>query len=720
MAKKISLSNKIIIGAFLGVLVGLFFGESVSFMNTIGDIYIKLLQMTVLPYIIVSLISGIGRIESKNAKELVLKGGLLMLFFWALGFIFIFTVPFAFPEANFSSFFSPEIISKANEYNFIDVYIPSNLFKSLSENYIPAVVLFSIFLGASLVKIENKGSIINSFNVLASALSKVTSYIVKLTPYGLFALAAGAAGTMSGDEFSKIQVFFISFIILTVILTYWVLPFLVSIVTPFTYKEIVKVSRDALITAFFTGNLFVILPILTENIKSLFKNKGISEEKIESYIDIIIPVIFNFPKLGKLSIMLFIPFAAWYTGNNFSFLNYLDLASSGLISFFGSVNIAIPFLLDYMKLPQDMYQLFLVSTIITSKFSSLLGAMHLLTYTIILVSMFIGLYKVQWKKLLIFGVSTLILTIGVLKTQSIIFDYLVNEDKNEETVVEQMDNLIISDTVIVEHNYSNNNILYNSDSSHLSDVIERKLLTIGYLKENLPFTYFNKEGKLVGLDIDIISLFAKDIDCKIKFVPYILDSLDKQLNRGDFDIAISGIKMDVERMYNLDLTIPYLEFNTGLVVKDYKRTRFSSMQEINNMDSVVFAVVGIDKLYAKQIEAFLPNSHVVVLNSYKDFFMDKNNSFDALITSAEAGSAWTIKYPEYKVVVPQEHPGIVPIVFALKKGNREFKDFLSNWIIFTKSKPRQTEIYNHWILGVGAKKQTKRWSIAKDVLHWIK
>jgi len=675
--------------------------------------------MTVLPYIVVSLISGIGRIESSQAKGLIIKGGLLMLFFWTLGFIFIFAVPASFPDANFSSFFSPEIVSKTQNYNFIDIYIPSNLFRSLSENYIPAVVLFSIFLGASLVKIENKNSIINSFNVLASALSKVTSYIVKLTPYGLFALAAGAAGTMSGEEFSKIQVFFISFIILTVILTYWVLPFLVSIVTPFSYKEIITVSRDALITAFFTGNLFVILPILTENIKTLFKNKGISEDKIESYIDIIIPVIFNFPKMGKLTIMLFIPFAAWYTGNSFSFINYIDLAGSGLISFFGSVNIAIPFLLDYMKLPQDMYQLFLVTTIITSKFSSLLGAMNLLTYTIILVSMFFGLYKIQWKKLIIFGVLTIVLSVVILKIQSVTYSYLLSgNENNKEHVIEQMNNIVDTDSVVVGNKLNKKSFVLNNDSSYLSSIINRKLLKIGYLKDNLPFTFINKNGNLVGLDVDIINLLANEIDCNVKFIPYTLDSLEKQMNRGDFDLAISGINMNVERMCKFDLTTPYYEFNTGLVVKDYKRNLFSSMELINKMDTVIFAVVGIDRLYAKQVEEYLPNCEVIILKSYKDYFKEDKDKYDALITSAEAGSAWTIRYPEYKVVVPQEHPSVIPIVFAVKKGNSDFRDFLSNWIIFSKGKSKNKEIYNHWILGVGAKEQSSRWSIMKDVLHW--
>jgi len=42
-------------------------------------------------------------------------------------------------------------------------------------------------------------------------------------------------------------------------------------VTPFKYRDIVGMSKDALITAFTTGNLFVVLTVLTENCKTLFE-----------------------------------------------------------------------------------------------------------------------------------------------------------------------------------------------------------------------------------------------------------------------------------------------------------------------------------------------------------------------------------------------------------------------------------------------------------------
>ncbi len=57
---RFSLSTNILIGMFLGIACGIFFGEKVAFLQVAGNAFIKLLQMTILPYILVSLINGIG------------------------------------------------------------------------------------------------------------------------------------------------------------------------------------------------------------------------------------------------------------------------------------------------------------------------------------------------------------------------------------------------------------------------------------------------------------------------------------------------------------------------------------------------------------------------------------------------------------------------------------------------------------------------------------
>ena len=58
--KKLSLSSQILIGMDLGILVGIFFGEYGAFLQIIGDVFIHLLKITILPYITVSLIQGVG------------------------------------------------------------------------------------------------------------------------------------------------------------------------------------------------------------------------------------------------------------------------------------------------------------------------------------------------------------------------------------------------------------------------------------------------------------------------------------------------------------------------------------------------------------------------------------------------------------------------------------------------------------------------------------
>ena len=78
------LSTRIFIGMFAGVATGLFFGELVAELKVLGDIFIKLLQMTVLPYIVVSLIAGLGHMDGGQARRLALRGSIVLAAIWLL------------------------------------------------------------------------------------------------------------------------------------------------------------------------------------------------------------------------------------------------------------------------------------------------------------------------------------------------------------------------------------------------------------------------------------------------------------------------------------------------------------------------------------------------------------------------------------------------------------------------------------------------------------
>ena len=303
---RFSLSTNILIGMVLGIVCGIIFGEYCAFLQIIGDGFIKLLQMTILPYILISLILGIGGLTYEQAKLMAAKAGILLLFFWAISFALILLLPLSFPAWESAAFFSTSLVEIPEPVDFLQLYIPSNPFYSMANNIVPAVVLFSILLGVALMGIKDKEALLGGLSAAAAALVKVTGIIVKLTPVGVFAISASAAGTMTIDEFGRLQVYLVTFNLAALLLTFGILPLLVMAVTPFKYRDIVGMSKDALVTAFTTGNLFVVLTVLTENCKTLFEKYDLKQEKTNTYIDVLVPISFNFPNTGKLLMLLFI------------------------------------------------------------------------------------------------------------------------------------------------------------------------------------------------------------------------------------------------------------------------------------------------------------------------------------------------------------------------------------------------------------------------------
>ena len=80
--KSLSLTTQIIIGLVAGLFVGLFFGEKAAGLEVIGSIYVRGLQMTILPYIMFSLMVGFGSLSYDRAWLLAKRAGLLLLLFW--------------------------------------------------------------------------------------------------------------------------------------------------------------------------------------------------------------------------------------------------------------------------------------------------------------------------------------------------------------------------------------------------------------------------------------------------------------------------------------------------------------------------------------------------------------------------------------------------------------------------------------------------------------
>jgi ABC-type amino acid transport substrate-binding protein len=91
---------------------------------------------------------------------------------------------------------------------------------------------------------------------------------------------------------------------------------------------------------------------------------------------------------------------------------------------------------------------------------------------------------------------------------------------------------------------------------------------------------------------------------------------------------------------------------------------------------------------------------------------------DAMVSTAEEAAAWSLLYPAYSVVVP-EGVLMVPVAFLLPKGEEELADFLKIWTEIKKNDKTIAHLYDYWVLGKQTKHKAPRWSVIRDVLHWV-
>src|SRR3954469_16898860 len=120
--KGLDLSTKSLIGLAGGIALGLFIGERAAPLQVVADAYVKLLQMTVLPYITLSLIGGLGALSLSEARLLGGSLGRLLLGLWTIALVAVLVFPLMFPPFQTATFFSSTLLDQADTIDVLGLY----------------------------------------------------------------------------------------------------------------------------------------------------------------------------------------------------------------------------------------------------------------------------------------------------------------------------------------------------------------------------------------------------------------------------------------------------------------------------------------------------------------------------------------------------------------------------------------------------------------------
>jgi ABC-type amino acid transport substrate-binding protein len=164
-------------------------------------------------------------------------------------------------------------------------------------------------------------------------------------------------------------------------------------------------------------------------------------------------------------------------------------------------------------------------------------------------------------------------------------------------------------------------------------------------------------------------------------------------------------------------SIAYLDETLGLLVEDADRARFESWDQVRATAGLTVAVPNLP-YYVDKLHQLVPEAGVVKVSNVGAVVEQVGGKADAMLLPAERGSAWTLIYPRFTVIVPGPAPIKMPLGYPIARRDETFADFVNTWIALKQKDGTIRELYDYWILGRTAEQKGRRWSVIKDVLHW--
>jgi Na+/H+-dicarboxylate symporter/ABC-type amino acid transport substrate-binding protein len=713
-----SFSGRVLLGLGLGIAAGLFLGEAAAPLDVVAKAYVRLLQMTVLPYMVLSITANLGALTYSEVRRMGVRAGAVMLVIWLTALVFACLMPLAFPNIESAAFYSPALAERADPFNFIDLYIPANPFQSLANSVVPAVVLFSVFVGLALIGVEKKQPLLDVLNSATHALRRIAKFIVGLTPFGIFAIAGHTAGTIDLESVQRIEVYLVAYVAFTLLFALWVLPGLVAALTTIGARESLSESTNALLTAFVVGDLFIVLPALMESCSTLIRRRLDPSGPTGDIPSSIIPMSFTFPHAGKLLSISFILFAGWFSDSVVPVLKYPQLVLSGFFAFFGSLNAAVPFLLDLFRIPADTFELFLATSVVAAHFGTLVAATHTLAVGLLGSAAIAGRLRVQPAKVVRFVVVTIVLTaatIGGLRTG---FSTMLITHVDGRSLVNSLQPLatapVDNHLVIPPSAVSFDSIP--RDDHMLEDIRARRVLRVGLIDDGIPYEYRNDRNQVVGFDIEMAQSLAADLDVTAQFVRFAQGELAEQVQARRVDIVMTGARVTPERAAEFATSEPYLEETLAIVTLDHRRGDFRSWKAIHDMGPVRLGVQNLP-YYVGTVRRLVPDAQLVVIPETREL-IDPSAPYDAYVLPAERGSVLTMLNPRFSVVIPEGATIRMPLAYPIAGRDQSWIRFVNTWIGLKKNEGFVDNLYAHWILGRAAERKQPRWSIMRNVLNW--
>ncbi|MFM1891555.1 MAG: hypothetical protein RLZ44_632 [Pseudomonadota bacterium] len=228
----------------------------------------------------------------------------------------------------------------------------------------------------------------------------------------------------------------------------------------------------------------------------------------------------------------------------------------------------------------------------------------------------------------------------------------------------------------------------------LDDVLNRGKLRVGVTLFE-PGAMRTKSGELAGFEIEVARKLAQDMGVEPEFKVHEWTDIIPALNRGDFDVAITGMAITPKRALQLNFTLPYAESGVSLATNTKMTEGIAELRELNGPKIVVTAAaktLGSD--VAKLVFDNADLRIVATADEAKQAVLD--GKAHAFVGSAIEATFLALEHPG-QVDLPLSKPLLVSVSgMGVKKGETELLNFLNAWITARAADSWLSATHKYW------------------------
>ena len=233
-----------------------------------------------------------------------------------------------------------------------------------------------------------------------------------------------------------------------------------------------------------------------------------------------------------------------------------------------------------------------------------------------------------------------------------------------------------------------------SETPNLDKINERGSLRVG-MSTFVPWAMRNKQGDLVGFEIDVAKRLAEDSGWKVEFVPTAWDGIIPSLLSKKFDVIIGGMSITEARAKSVLFTEPYSHSGVQLAANKELAEGFT---QISDFDSRRVKIAARRGAFTVQVarETF-PKAKVLQFDDDAQAFQEVlNGNAHAVIASSPKPEHEAIKNADTLFIPFEERLSKGNEAFAVRLGETDKAEFFNEWIKARTEDGWLKERYEYW------------------------